>query len=224
MTLYLFKTKFIIEQLKDNSKEKSHEFGHDILSKIVGSCRLFGYKFRGYWAYARTVDSYYNTNMDMLKDKFALHDWQIRTNLLERCTHADRLPAYVNGRVKNSVLSEGCYIEGMVENSLLSPGVVVAKDAQVQDSIIFHDTKIAPNSRLNRVICDKDARIGSDCMIGTFGADIPSREFHDLLSSGITLLGKNSMVQDKSQIGANTTVYAGVRVTQGSIEPGSTLR
>jgi glucose-1-phosphate adenylyltransferase len=224
MTLYLFKKDFIIEQLKSNAREKLHEFGSDIIAKIAGHCRMFGFKFRGYWAYTRTVNSYYKANMDMLKGKFVLQDWQIRTNLLERCARADRLPAYINGRVKNSVVSEGCFVEGLVENSLLSPGVVVAAGAAVRDSIVFHDSRIGAHSKLDRVICDKDTQIGNECIVGGYGADIPSRDFHDLLSSGITLLGKNSILQDKTRIGANTAVYAGVRVTASSVEPGSTLR
>jgi len=224
MTLYLFKTEFVIDVLRENAKEKSHEFGSDIITKLVSACRLFGYKFRGYWAYARTVDSYYDTNMDMIKGKVALHSWQIRTNLTERSAQADRLPAYVNGRVTDSVVSEGCIIEGSVVNSLLSPGVIVAPGAVVQDSIIFHDTVVSRDSKLTRVICDKDTTIGAACVIGGFGAETPSHEFKHLLHSGITLLGRNTTVPEKTEIGANTTIYSTARITQARIEPGSTLR
>ena len=224
MTLYLFRVDFIINTLKANAVEKSHEFGLDIITKLVPNCRLFGYKFHGYWAYARTVDSYYNTNMDMVKGKVTLHDWQIRTNLLERCTHADRLPARVDGKVTNSMVSEGCIVAGRVKNSLLSPGVIVAPGAEVHDSIIFHDTTIGQNSKLKKVICDKDVSIGNDCVIGGFGNDKPSREFATLLHSGITILGRNTYVPDKTTIGANTAIYAGTKITQNRIEPGSTLR
>jgi glucose-1-phosphate adenylyltransferase len=224
MTIYLFKTEFMIDVLRENAKEKSHEFGSDIITKLLSRCRLFGYKFDGYWAYARTVDSYYNTNMDMIKGKVALRSWQIRTNLTERSAQADRIPAYVNGRVADSVVSEGCIIEGSVVNSILSPGVFVAPGAAVSDSIIFHDTVISRDSKLTRVICDKDTRIAPECVIGGFGAETPSHEFKQLLHSGITLLGRNTTVPEKTEIGANTTIYSTARITQARIEPGSTLR
>lgn len=224
MTLYLFRTDFILDILKANAEETSHEFGRDIIPKLIAKSRILGYKYRGYWAYARTVDSYYTTNIDMIKGKLALQDWQIRTNLLERCTRADRTPAYVDGRVANSVVSEGCIIKGKVQNSLLSPGVIVSPGAEVLDSIIFHDTTIGSNSKVKKVICDKDSTIGSECIIGGFGDDIPSKEFGDLLHSGITVLGRNTNIPDKTKIGANTTLYSSARIKSTRINPGSTLR
>jgi glucose-1-phosphate adenylyltransferase len=224
MTLYLFRTDFLIDVLKKNATEESHEFGRDIIGKLVSKCRMFGFKFLDYWAYARTIDSYYNTNMDLIKGNLPLNDWHIRTNLIERTTRADRLPAYIDGSVHDSVISEGCVVQGEIRNSILSPGVVVAPGARVHNSIIFHDTWIGQNSKLRKVICDKDARIGRECTVGGFGDEIPSREFKDLLSSGITLLGRNSSVADGTEIGANTAIYSGVRVTQKHLDPGSTLR
>ncbi|KPK62506.1 hypothetical protein AMJ83_10670 [candidate division WOR_3 bacterium SM23_42] len=224
MTLYLFKTNFITDILQANAEESSHEFGRDIIPKIISTSRIYGYKHRGYWAYARTVNSYYNTNMDMIRKKVELQSWQIRTNLLERCTRADRLPAYIDGGVTDSVISEGCIVAGKVRNSLLSPGVIVASGAEVYDSIIFHDTVVQKNSKLKKVICDKDSVIGSECVIGGFGDEVPSAEFGDLLDSGITLLGRNTMVPDKTVIGANTTVYSSTKITATCIAPGSTLR
>ncbi len=224
MTVYLFRTDFIIDVLKANAEESSHEFGRDILPKLIGARRILGYKHRGYWAYARTIDSYYATNIDMIKGRVPLQNWQVRTNLLERCTRADRTPAYIDGRVTNSVVSEGCVIKGKVQNSLLSPGVTVSPGAEVRDSIIFHDTTIGNKSKVTKVICDKDSSIGSECIVGGFGGEIPSKEFGDLLHSGITVLGKNTNVPDRTDIGANTTLYSSARITSSRIDPGSTLR
>ncbi|MDH4209948.1 MAG: sugar phosphate nucleotidyltransferase [candidate division WOR-3 bacterium] len=224
MTLYLFNCDFLIDVLNRNAKEESHEFGRDIIPNIISTARVFGYKHEGYWAYARTVDSYYNTNMDMINSGTTLKDWQIRTNLLERSARADRLPAYINGDVVNSVVSEGCIVEGKVRNSILSPGVIVQDNAEVVDSIIFHDTVIGKNTMMQKVICDKDSRIGEGCSIGGFGKQTVSREFGDLLHSGIILFGRNTVVPDKTRIGANTTVYSSARISARCVDPGSTLR
>ena len=74
------------------------------------------------------------------------------------------------------------------------------------------------------MICDKDTNVGNECVIGGFGDDTPSREFKDLLDSGVTLLGRNTLVTDGTEIGANTAIYSGARITQKHIDPGSTLR
>lgn len=208
MTVYLFKKDFLIAILNENAGEQSHEFGRDIILRYISTNRVFGFKFNDYWAYARTVDSYYKTNMDLLKGKINLLEWQIRTNLLERCIKSDRLPAYIDGDVSNSIISEGCVIKGKVKNSLLSPGVTVAAKAKVIDSIIFHDTKIEHGATLKKVICDKDSHIGEAAIIGGRGEDIPSKEFGDLLSSGITILGRNTTIPPKTVIRANTAIYS----------------
>ena len=223
MTLYLFRTEFILDVLKDNAAESSHEFGRDIIPKIIDRKKTYAYIFNDYWAYARTIKSYYATNMDLVKRRIKLDKWQIRTNLLERCKYRDRIPAYIKGEVCNSVVSDECIIEGTVKNSILSPGVHIARGAEVHDSIIFHDVKIAPFVRLNKVICDKDSRIGAHSMIGGFGVNIQSEKFDTLLSSGITVLGKNIKIPEHTKIGANSVIYPSAYIQNKNIQPGSTV-
>jgi glucose-1-phosphate adenylyltransferase len=207
-----------------NVLDTSHEFGSDIIPKIINRNRVFAFAFKGYWAYARTIETYFHTNMDLLNGKINLSEWQIRTNLLERCAYFDRMPARISENVTDAVVSEGCIVQGTVKNSILSPGVVVKTGAEITDSIIFHDTIVEKQAKLHKVICDKDSVIGEECVIGGFGEDVPSREFPDLLNSGITLLGRNSTIPAKTKIGANTTVYASAHLSSTHIEPGSTIR
>jgi glucose-1-phosphate adenylyltransferase len=223
MTLYVFRTRFIIDILKQNAGESSHEFGRDIIPKLIRNKKSFAYIFNGYWAYARTIESYYKTNMDLLKRRINLDKWQIRTNLLERCKSRDRIPAYIRGSVSNSIVSDECMIQGRVRNSILSPGVKVARNAEINDSIIFHDVDIAAHAKLNRVICDKDTKIGKNAIIGGFGLKTPSEKYSDLLGAGITVLGKNTSIPDHTRIGANTVVYPGASIKKRAIPPGSTV-
>jgi glucose-1-phosphate adenylyltransferase len=208
MTVYVFKTNFLVDILKSYVLKKLYEFGRDIIPNIISKNRVYGYKFNDYWAYARTIESFYETNMDLLKRKIDLKKWQIRTNLYERCIDRDRPPAYVNGDVSNSVVSEGCKIKGKVKNSILSPGVIVENGAAIIDSIIFHDTRIENNAKLKKVICDKDVQISKASVVGGIDENIPSKKFGDLLSSGITILGKGANIPQKTEIRANTMVCA----------------
>lgn len=224
MTIYVFTRPVLIDILMANARTPSHEFGRDIIPSMVRDDRVYGYMFNDYWAYARTIASYYDTNRDLLNGKIALRDWQIRTNLTERSIRKDRIPAYVNGTVENSVISDECRIEGMVRNSILSPGVLVARGAEVNDSIIFHDTVIERNARLNRVICDKDVHIERNVLIGHNGRDVPSREFGELMNKGLTLIDRKIRIPANVTIGANTVIFSDARLTEEGIPPGSTLR
>jgi glucose-1-phosphate adenylyltransferase len=224
MTVYVFRTGVLVDLLKDNAREQSHEFGHDILPKLVQDKRLFGYGFRGTWAYLRTARSYFNIHKGLLSKKIHLEDWQVRTNLLERNTNGERVPARINGRVRNSIVSEGCIIDGAVTNSVLSPGVVVQKGGQVQDSIIFHDCTIKSGSTVRRSIIDKDSVIEEECEIGTWGDTIPSGEFSDLLDCGLVIMGRNTRIPSRTKIGSNSVIYSGAEIKETVIQPGSTLR
>jgi glucose-1-phosphate adenylyltransferase len=224
MTLYLFKKNFLIEILTDNATSQSHEFGKDILPSVLKSKTIFAFQFDGYWAYARTVDSYYRTNMDLFQGAFDLAQWQIRTNLTERSKQRERTPAFINGSVINSIISDACIIEGTVSNSILSPGVHVAPGAEVIDSIIFHDTVIGSNTKLKKAICDKDVRIGDNVSIGYFGKRTPSQKHGNLLASGISLIGRTVHIPKNTVIGANTVIYSGAHIDYPRIEPGSTVQ
>ncbi len=224
MTVYLFKTGVLINLLKENARNVSHEFGRDILPALTNSGKMFGYIFKGYWAYARTIPSYYKLHQDLLKREIDLEAWQIRTNLIDRCEYADRVPSRIDGQVKNSLISDGCIIKGRVVNSVLSPGVRVDEKASVQNSIIFHDCIIENGSLLDRVICDKDVIVSEKAQIGHFGHDVSSSEFGELLDTGITLIGKSIRIPETARIGSNTAIFSTAKIEQLNIEPGSTLR
>jgi glucose-1-phosphate adenylyltransferase len=224
MTVYLFKTSTLIDLLKTNAKENSHEFGRDLLPVLVKNKTLYGYKFRDPWYYARTVKSYYNAHMALLGRKFDLGSWQVRTNLIERNEKGDRVPTRITGDVSNSVVSEGCVINGQVMNSVLSPGVIVEKGAIVQDSIIFHDSFIQSDAFIKRAICDKDVFIGENVEIGRIGSNVISKEYGELLEDGFTLIGKNIKIPARTRIGANSVIFSTARSIADEIPPGSTLK
>jgi len=143
---------------------------------------------------------------------------------MEGCARKDRLPALINGDVSSSINSEGCVVHGEVKNSILSPGVVVGPASRVVDSIVFHDTKIGSNTRLEKVICDKHSDINDNVCIGAYGKNIPSQEFGMLLNSGITVLGRSTKILPGTRIGANTVIYSSATVDAAEIPAGSVLR
>ncbi|MEO0094336.1 MAG: sugar phosphate nucleotidyltransferase [candidate division WOR-3 bacterium] len=224
MTIYIFRTDLLLELLRRNVQADSHEFGRDIIANLTGKFAVYGYKFYDYWSYARTIDMYYRTNMELLEGKIRLEQWQVCTNLVEGCALRDRLPARIEGKVINSFISDGCKIKGTVINSILSPGVIVEENVHIIDSIILHDSVIKTGARLKKVICDKNCEIGENVEIGFFGENTPSKEFTELLKTGITILGKAVKILSNVKIGANTVIYAEKNINEKIIGPGSTIR
>jgi glucose-1-phosphate adenylyltransferase len=212
LTIYLFSAKVLAEVLAQHalSDPKTYEFGKDIIPAVVKDYRVFGYTYEGYWGYTRTIDEYWQTNMDMLgeKPKIDPERWRVRTNL-EHNAVRDRAPALIGAQAKieNSLIYSGCRVYGSVKNSILFPGVEIGEGVQVDDSILMFDAKVAPECVLHKVITDSDVEIGRGCLIGNGDPAVKNEEYPELLRSGITLIGRAAVIPEQRKIGSNCIVH-----------------
>lgn len=211
LTIYLFRPEVLYAMLEENARDsESQEFGRDIIPRMVGRYRVYGYKFRGYWSYSRTIDEYWQTNMELLgpRPKIDLEAWEVRTNL-DHDRLRDRSPAEVGPEavIENSLVYNGCRVDGEVRDSILFPGARVARGAKVHNSILIFDTTVEEGAVLDKVITDAHVRIDRGCHIGQ-GEDLTAnRRYPELLSSGITLIGRATYVPPEVRIGRNCIVY-----------------
>lgn len=212
LTIYLFSAKVLAEVLAKHAQSDptTYEFGRDIIPAAVKNYRVFGYAYEGYWGYTRTIDEYWQTNMDMLGEKPMIEPerWKIRTNL-EHSAVRDRPPALIGpqAKIENSLIYSGCRVYGAVKNSILFPGVVIGENVQVDDSILMFDAKVAPECVLHKVITDSEVEIGRGCLIGNGDPTIHNEEYSDLLRSGITLIGRGAILPEGITIGSNCIVH-----------------
>ena len=207
MGVYVFSWPLMRELL---SPERP-DFGRDLLPWMMKERRaVFAYEFAGYWQDAGTIESYWATSLDLLRDDpgIELNDlgWLIYTK------SEDRPPARIGpgASVSRSMISHGCVIDGNVEHSVLSPGVRVEAGAVVRDSIVMFDAVIGPGAVLDRAILDKEARIGAGARVGVGDELTPNRDEPERLYAGITLVGKRARVPDGIEIGRNCRIDPGV--------------
>jgi glucose-1-phosphate adenylyltransferase len=212
MGIYVFDPEILTRRLTEDSRMRgsAHDFGKDIIPRMVGMDRVFAYRFGDYWQDVGTISSYWEANMGLLKDpadfEMYNYDWVIHTRSEERP------PAKISSgaKVSNSLISHGCHILGTVEHSVLSPGVFVAEGAVVRDSIIMNDTIVGRNVTVDYSILDKEVVIGADAYVG-FGDDkTPSRLEPKNLSTGISVVGKRVRIPPGLKLGRNVRVDADV--------------
>jgi glucose-1-phosphate adenylyltransferase len=93
-----------------------------------------------------------------------------------------------------SLISDGCIVSGgTVRNSILSPGVIVERGALVVNSVVFDDTIIEPDVRVNRAIVDKQCIVQAGTSIG-YNAELDKkRDFH-VSPGGVVVIPKGSTV------------------------------
>ncbi|MGT2963943.1 glucose-1-phosphate adenylyltransferase [Streptococcus acidominimus] len=162
MGIYIFTWKTLRKYLLEDDKldGSSHDFGHDIIPKyLADGKRLYAHPFRGYWKDVGTVNSLWESNMDLIDhaDDLDLSDssWRIYSE-------DSGSPAQVIGSqatVRSAYIDKGAIIEGRVEHSVISTDVVVNQNASVKNSVLLPGAIIGENVQLNYVIVAENVKI-----------------------------------------------------------------
>ncbi len=159
MGIYIFTYKQLRKYLiADAKKEDSkHDFGMNIIPDMLNdNKKLYAYEFEGYWKDVGTVESLWQANMDLLKDKdLDLYnikkDWKIYTE--------DTLgkPQIIGdqAKVKNSLITQGCLVNGNVEGSVLFNNVNVGEGAKVIDSVLMPGVLVEEGAEVYKAIVDE---------------------------------------------------------------------
>jgi len=201
MGIYVFNRKFLFEQLiKDaDTAESSHDFGKDIIPKVIKNYRVVAHPFtdttsgkQAYWRDVGTLDAFWKANLELIGVTPPL-------NLYDRSwpiwTYQEQLPPakFVFdddnrcGMAVDSMVSGGCVISGSkVKNSLLFSNVRVNSYGEVEDSVILPDVKIGRHSRIRRAVIDRGCEIPEGTVIGEDAAADAER-FH-VSESGVVLV------------------------------------
>ncbi|MBZ5531301.1 MAG: glucose-1-phosphate adenylyltransferase [Acidobacteriia bacterium] len=204
MGVYLFNTDVLLPVLLKDAEDanSSHDFGKDILPKILDHYKLYSFNFIDenrkealYWRDVGTLEAYYEANMDLVavSPVFNLYDkeWPIRT-------HQRQYPPakFVfgepgrTGMAIDSIVCPGCILSGgSVKNSVLSPDVRVNSFSEVDASIIFSHVNIGRHCRIRRAILDRDVHIPEGTVIG-FDPEEDARNYV-VTESGITVVTRD---------------------------------
>ena len=224
--IYVFNRASLIDVLGEDQADlnSSHDFGNDIIPKLIQNEPVYNYTFDGYWRDVGTIQSYMETNMEALDPEsgFDLATWGVRTNHLEiplRHQAATRLGARAS--VHHSIVSKGTRIEGEVIDSILSPGVYIAPGASVRHSILLPNVRVESDCVLDNVIVDKHSVIGRGARIGEGDlGDGHNNDFPHLLHSGTSVIGKNAHIPPGLRMGRNCLVFPNVRM---AADPGTSV-
>jgi len=183
MGIYVFSTTLLMSILEQDSLDENstHDFGNDILPKLIKSHRVCAHYFgetKGrvspdkYWRDVGSIESYFNANMDLLKSIPALDlyqdDWPIRS-YQSQTPPARAVPGESGneGIFINSILSGGTIISGSsVSHSVLFQNIFIDDESQVTNSVIFDGVKIGKNVRIKKCIIDKGVVIPDNEVIG----------------------------------------------------------
>ena len=172
MGIYVFTREVLFELLE---LEGGVDFGRQLIPAALEKYRVVAHLHNDYWADVGTVESFYDANI-MLTEPGAPFSFYDHHRPIY--THARFLPpSRVNGSTfERTLLAEGCYVDqAVVQDSVVGIRTTIGAGAQVRRSVLLgadsydapthgHDSGVAmgigPGVELNRVIVDKNARIG----------------------------------------------------------------
>jgi glucose-1-phosphate adenylyltransferase len=211
---YIFSARVLLEQLQAdaNNEQSTHDFGRDILPRLVGRAPMYAYDFQtntipgeppgkdAYWRDVGTIDAYYEANMDirLVDPELNLYnrEWPLIT-----AGYSDPPAKFVfdeegrRGQAIDSVVSGGTILSGgLVRNSVLGRYVRVHSGALVEDSIVFDNCDIGRRSRLRKVILDKNIRVPEEAVIG-YDLERDRQQYHVTESGIVVVEGLRSRVE-----------------------------
>ena len=175
MGIYIFSWKALRKALlEDHEKEgSSHDFGNDIIPKMLGEGKdIFVYRFEGYWRDVGTVQSYYDSQMDLMDNVENINVFTKDSRVFSNSNIYP--PQYLgpNANISNSMICNGCTVYGEVTHSILGSGVIVGEGTVVEDSIILPNAVIGRNCHITNAIVNEGVTVDDRTEIGTADGDI----------------------------------------------------
>jgi glucose-1-phosphate adenylyltransferase len=170
MGVYVFSRKVLLEML---DREPGHDFGRELIPHALGKYSVKPYLYRGYWADVGTIESFYEANVMLGKPAAPFRFWDLHRPIY---THLRHLPAsrMTDCRLSDSIVADGCYLDRCdISSSVVGVRSHVLAGSRVTNTVIlgadvYEDgvvngqptIGIGRNCVLDRVIVDKNARIG----------------------------------------------------------------
>jgi len=185
MGIYVFDTKFLIDQLRRDAADSfsSHDFGKDLIPHIVRTGRAVAHSFQrscvrseaeraAYWRDVGTIDAYWAANIDLtaVVPELDIYDseWPIWT--FSEITPPAKFVHDEDGRrgmAISSLVSGACVVSGaLIRHTLLSTGVRVNSYALVEHTVILPHVDVGRGARLRNAVVDAAVKIPDGLVVG----------------------------------------------------------
>jgi len=173
MGIYVFSRDVLHEVL---ARSTAVDFGKEIIPQALSTHRVHPYLYRGFWADVGTVQSFYDVNLMLTRRGAPFNFFHPKRPIYGQPLY---LPAarLHGSRIDEALIAEGAYLDSCdVRSSVVGLRTTILRGATVTNSILlgadfYDDTPsdlplgIGRNAVLDRVIVDKNARIGHDAKL-----------------------------------------------------------
>ena len=203
MGIYVFSREVLYDVLQRN---RGVDFGREVIPGALSTHRVHAYVFRGYWADVGTVRSFYDANLLLTARHPPFEFFHPRRPIYTRPRFLPAARQY-DCHLDEALVAEGAYLDSCeVKNSVIGVRTTIHRGAKVTRSILlgadYYEDQygelplgVGANAVLDRVIVDKNARIGEGARLTN------ERNIQDVdgdgyyIRSGIIVVPKNGVVK-----------------------------
>ncbi len=211
MGIYMFNTQVLIDLLTNYPRHD--DFGGDIIPQAIGSHKVFGFDFDGFWQDIGTIRSFFETNLLLASANSPFNFYDPKLPIYTRALF---LPgSTVEGsQLKDVLIAEGCRIQkAEITHSIIGTRGQVGAGTVIKDSIImgsdYYDSEarqrsipigVGENCFIECAILDKNARIGNDVVIRPFPRDKDIDHDNWYVRDGIVVIPKDAEIPAGTRI------------------------
>ena len=208
MGIYVFSRPVLFDVLERNDFV---DFGREVIPSALGTHRVRPYLFGGYWADVGTIGSFYEANLSLTRPEAPFRFFDPVRPMYTR-------PRFLPGsrfdgcRVDRTIIGDGCSLDQCaLSDSIVGIRTCIRRGARVTRSVLlgadFFETELTSTEEirmphlgigrdvvLDRVIVDKNARIGDGArLVNERGVEESDGDgFH--IRNGIVIVPKNAVV------------------------------
>lgn len=134
----------------------------DMVLSNMDVLKIFGFNHSTYIKRIHTLSNYVNASMDLLEYEIIQDLFRDDNPIYTKIK--DNHPTYFNdpSKVSSSIIGSGCSIDGAVSRSIIFRDTEIDKNSKVQNSILMQHCQIGKNTILNYVVMDKDTIISDN--------------------------------------------------------------
>ena len=153
MGIYIFNSAVLMEYLTQNQRERSHDFGHDIIPGMVEQREARAFHYREddnsipYWRDVGDLAAYWQAQMELIENDIDLFNFSPIAGLRQLpFSKKDIIWKYYNTNhkvVRSSIAHTARIGRAVITNSVLCPGVRIEDGAHIQNSVLLDGSEVA---------------------------------------------------------------------------------
>lgn len=157
---YVISKELLVTMMDACRAANHHHFHRDAIAAYLASGgKVNVYMHKGYARRIMSVESYFETSMDMLKKENRAQLFPKDRPVRSKSDEAVSTYYGEDAVSKNSLVADGCIIEGELSNCIVFSDCRIEKGAKLSDCIIMRGGIVGEGVNLTNLIADKNCEI-----------------------------------------------------------------